>query len=122
MNRPVVLTVGLQTRAVLEVMRRLHNAGYEIVVEANGRHALNRLRSRSFEAVLVPTRPEDMDQVEFVLNAEEVAKCPILAAKEGTTQREIKRYAALSSSNKVFQPRKLLVTALIESVPPPRRR
>ncbi len=121
MKRPVVLTVGLQTRAVREVTRHLHDAGYEIVVEANGRHALDRPRSTFFDAVLVPTRPEDMDQVEFVLNAEEVARCPILAAREGTAPREIRRYIALSKGDKVFQPRKRLVTALTGSVPPPRQ-
>jgi len=108
----------LETRAFLEITRRLHNAGYEIVAEPNGRHALNRLRSTNFDAVLVPTRPEDMDQVEFVLNAEEIAKCPILAATEGTSRRELGRYSALSSGNRVFQPRKLLITTLLKRVPP----
>jgi len=117
-KRPIVLTVGLETRAFLEITRRLHNAGYEIVAEANGRYALNRLRSMSFDAVVVPTRPQDMDQVEFVLNAQDVAECPILAAKEGTSQQEISRYTALSNSEKVFQPRKFLITKLMESVPP----
>lgn len=118
-ERPTIFIVGQKTRPLLEVTRRLRNAGYEMVHEPDGKRAVKRMEARKFDAVIVPTRPDGVDWLEFARLAERVPAGPLLIAKEGIPPAKLQDFASLANKKDIeIHPRALLVTVLLTKVSP----
>jgi hypothetical protein len=118
-EHPTIFIVGQKTRPLLEVTRRLRNAGYEMVHEPDGKRAVKRMEARKFDAVVVPSRPDGMDRLEFARLAEGVPAGPLLIAKEGIPTAKLQGFASLATKKDIeLHPRGLLVTVLLTKVAP----